>query len=565
MTYFTTGDDESGNLRLWQNDGLRSAMVMRSDSPVEPVSQIGSLVSVAGEWLAGVSYDHIWAITPAGGQLAVSVGRGLQGIGNPVATGGTLYFSAYDPAVGYQVFRLRADGAGGYTLEQMTSLADSDGQSNYGAERILVLDEGRLLFSVMANPPDGSGLPQYDAVYVLDGRGASGVLRSIVMPSTVDFAQVDQIGVAHNGDTEYVIVTRRDTSSTVVFYAADAAGLDAGDISATAVATVDSFFATEGVTVGNRFAVLSYDNTTEELVLDVSDGTPAGTMQVGAATLNGQSLFHLTAAGDTLYFAGYNPGNGVSTLWRLDAVSTEPVPVLTFGDISDFAVVGGQLLVIAAPLGSSDYALYRIAAPGDSAELVPVNPGNTFSDPRELVGLGNTAYFAAGSSRLPLPDGAPSVQLWALGPAPPAVPATLDSLDVIVAGDVVTDTAPELTAAALNVAGVVAAGFAGAVEVELRDSHGSLVYSTTGNFANGTYHLQLPTIVTAGATTESFTLTVNSGDQSVQRTIAVHPASQFAPHHRNASEEHQLAVYAFAASRRRSRRSSSRITQARSA
>jgi hypothetical protein len=529
FTYFVTGDDESGGSQFWQNDGLRSTIVMRGDSPGEPVSQIGTLVNVDGAWLAGVAYDHIWAMTPAGGRLAVSADQGLQDIRNPVATGSALYFSAYEPAVGYQVFRLQATGTGSYTLDQMTSLADSNGQSFYGPDRLVVLDEGRLSFSVFTNPPDGSGLPPNDAVYVLDGRGATGVLRRVVMPATVDFAQVDQIGVARDGTTEYVIVTRRDASNTVALYAADAAGLDTGDITATAVNSVNDYYAPEGVAVGDRFAFTTYDISTGQQSLFVTNGTTGGTAQVGAATLNGQSIFHLTAAGDQLYFSGYDPTSGVSTLWRLDANSTEPVPVLTASDISDFVSIGGGLLIVAAPLGSSDHALYRIATPGDSAQLVPVNPNNAPSDLRQLTALGNTAYFAASSSHLPLSDGSPSMQLWSLGPAPPAVPSTLNSLDLLVAGDIVTGNAPDLTAAALNVAGVVAANFAGAVEVELRDSHGSLVYSTTGNFAGGTYHLQLPILAAAGPSTENFTLTVNSGGQSVQRTIAVHPASQFAP------------------------------------
>jgi hypothetical protein len=527
LTYFVTGDDDSGNARLWQNDGINSTTVTRTDLPAEPLTGVGRLLDVGGRWLAGVAYDHIWAVTPEGGQLAVSLDAGLMDIQHPIVTGGAMYFTAYDLTFGYQVFRLRADGSGGYTLERMTSLADSNGQSFNPIQRLLVLDDGRVLFSVAVDPPANSGLPSADAVFVLSGQGASPVLNRVELPVTSNYARINQIGVTHDGDAERLFIARRDTPETLVLYSADSAGLDAGDITATLVASTDDYFGAESVTVGDRFAIIGYNSITELPVLHVSDGT--GIFTVGPTTLDGQLIFHLTAAGNTLYFAAFDYAQGLTRLWRLDANATEAVEVLETNDISDFAFVGGQLLIIATLPGSSNYGLYRIASVGDLAELVPVQSSNSFANPRVLAGLDNTAYFAAQSNQLPLPDGELSVQLWALGPAPPAVPNTVSSLGLMVAGDVVTGTAPGLTVTALNAINTVVANVADAVQVELRDNLGTLVYATTGNFANGIYQLQLAPLVAAGATNKTFALTISSGSQTVQRTIIAHPAARFHP------------------------------------
>jgi ELWxxDGT repeat protein len=148
-----------------------------------------------------------------------------------------------------------------------------------------------------------------------------------------------------------------------------------------------------GVTVGGRMFFVADDNlsgTGPELW--VTDGTQAGTRlveDVRPGPLGGTSL--LVAYGDRLYFRGTESNAPASDgLWSSDGTAAGTRRVGTLGTVTSITPVGTKLFV-----GTSSQGLWVLDAPGAEPREVFSHAGGRFTSPQAPADVNGVLFFGA--------------------------------------------------------------------------------------------------------------------------------------------------------------------------
>jgi ELWxxDGT repeat protein len=310
------------------------------------------------------------------------------------AAGGTVFFTAYDPAHGRELWK--SDGTPGGTA--LVKDIDSGSAGSYPADLTNV--NGTLYF--VAN--DGSS--GYE-LWKSDGTAAGTVLVKDINPGayssypsglanmngTLYFAADD----GTHGNELWTSNGTADGTSLVDDINPGAQGSRPSNL--TPVGSTLFFSANDG-TDGTE---LWKSNSTDGTVL-VKDIDPGGYSYGGYNYAFGSNPTDLTDVGGTLFFVANDGTNGYE-LWKSDgsADGTVLVKDIRPGGFGAFAYYGeGQLtnmdgtLFFVANDGTYGNELWKSDGTTGGTVLVDdINPGSTGSSPSDLTVVGHTLYFAA--------------------------------------------------------------------------------------------------------------------------------------------------------------------------
>ena len=384
--YFVATDGASG-YELWRSDGTAGGTRMVKDIGFGAASaQVSQLINVGGTLFFTASTAatsiELWTSdgTEAGTRLVkdINPGAATSSMASLTAVGTTLFFTANDGTAGRELWR--SDGTAGGTV-LVKDLSPGAGSSSPDA---LAAAGGTLLF--VAN--DGSS----PRLYRSDGTAGG----------TVALKQFTG-GAAGSSPTSLT-----DVNGTLFFSADDGVrGRELWKTDGTTTAMV------KDIAAGAASSYPSYlTNVNGRLFfwaggrLWTSDGTPAGTVEVGAGPA---AMSDPVAVGATLYFRGQDSRGW--ELWKSDgtAAGTGLVRDIVAGADGigpQHLVSAGGKLFFAADDGAHGWELWT--SDGTEAGTVIVKdifPGAGSSGPFELTAVGQALFFRA-------TDGVSGYELW---------------------------------------------------------------------------------------------------------------------------------------------------------
>jgi ELWxxDGT repeat protein len=379
-----------------------SARSVRLDSPTgEPLLRYGELVAydargrdlparfeLQGNQLEIVVDDHDATYPMVIDPTIVSLVKdiNLRGVGsgpqNLVSCGGVLFFMAYEPATGYELWK--SDGTAAGTVLVKDIIPGSGSGLAYNLTAV-----GSTLFFQAYEPTTGYEL------WKSDGTAAGTVLVKDINPGS-------------GASNPYNLTA---VGSTLFFNAYEpTAGTELWKSDGTAAGTVlvkdinpgsDSGGAFYLTAVGSTLYFIAYEPA-RGYELWKSDGTAAGTALVKDINPGSGSSYpqYLTAVGSTLLFNAYEPTTG-QELWKSDGTAAGTVLVKDFipGSGSGgayYLTAAGSTLFFQAYEQTTGYELWKSDGTAAGTVLVKdIIPGSGSGYPQYLTAVGSTLFFQA--------------------------------------------------------------------------------------------------------------------------------------------------------------------------
>ena len=389
-------DDGTHGQELWASDGTEHGTVLLQDAM--PGATGGSAHSLT-EW-AGAAYytgrdpaagKELWRTdgTPQGTMRVADINPGAEG-SNPLtltAAGGRLFFYASDPQHGYELWATDGTAAGTALVRDIRPGTDGSWAFYLPMQEI----NGRLLFFAI----DGNG----GEVWTSDGSEPGTVQVSTMSPDAsltwyrpylqrigdqFYFMAVDAAGDvdiwATNGlpgGTRRVVDPRTQTSA---FYHEPLSGNLADSEAWKGFGGRLFFAADDGITGNNPW---------------ITDGSPAGTLQLGDAIPADTSPFNVGPLVDLgTGRALFAPG----TLWETDGTQAGTAPLFAAGGpevwqpmqrLGDAVFFSGSTPATGSELWKTD------GTAAGTALITDLRPGNASSAPGQLTATKDTLFFTA--------------------------------------------------------------------------------------------------------------------------------------------------------------------------
>lgn len=323
-------DSNGGGTAIWKNNGTPETTVLvkafPSGSPGSS-SVISQLTAVGGNKLYfTINGQELWisnGMPDSSGNMVNNVRLfsnpnstvNINSISHLTAVGNTLYFAAYDPITGIELWK--SDGTvQGTQIIKDTRPGSQGGLSYQNDEGQGYVALGNTLYFFANDGVNGFELWRSD-----------GTAQGTQMVKNIDGTSGDSIGTL-----PYLTVV----GNTLYFSATDSRGTKLWKSDGTAVGTVivtdspQAGFDPRLITaVGNTVYFRGYSPTSGS-ELWKSDGTAAGTILVKDIAPGGanSNLLRFTAAGNTLYFLN-SPGTTGIELWKSNGTDTGTVLVKT--------------------------------------------------------------------------------------------------------------------------------------------------------------------------------------------------------------------------------------------
>ena len=393
-TLFFTADDGVDGVELWKSDGTAAGTVLVRDiRPGAAGSYPDGLTNVNGT-LYFTAYNEatggeLWKSdgTAAGTVVVRDIRPGAAGSAptNLVNVGGVVYFTADDNAAGHELWRSNGTAAGTALVLDIRPGTAGSSPSN------LTALNGQLFFT--AN----------------DGTSGAELWRS--NGTATGTARVRDIYAGASGSSPANLT---DVNGTLFFAASNgASGIELFKSDGTEAGTVlvkDLFPGSDGLFGANSSlprtltavnGQLYFEAGARESGLWRSDGTEAGTTEVGDNQVVGNRLLVHGAGGGTVLFAG--GGTDGAELWRSDGTAGGTTQVRNIhptasSNPTELVSVGGTAFFIAED-GTTGACLWKTDGTGSGTVLVrDIDPRTAGADPTRLLAAnaaGGGVYFVA--------------------------------------------------------------------------------------------------------------------------------------------------------------------------
>ena len=348
----------------------------------------------------------------------------------PVAVGGELFFAAYDPTHGTQLWESNGtaagtvrisdgnDGAGGIQPTDLTAVGNTlyFSANDGSAGQQLWESDGTVSGTAMVTDSN-DGVPGF-GLYPSDLTNVNGTLYFAgydlndgyqVFESNGTAAGTTMVAALNGGHSAYVS-NLAAVGSTLYFQAYDAThGYQLWATSGTSGTTTmltnindasGGSYPAELTAVGSAL-YFDADDGVHGYQLWSSNGTASGTVRLsdGNDTAGGLSPADLTAVGSTLYFSADDGVHGYQ-LWSSNGTASGTA-MLTGGNVAagglepaDLTAVGGTLYFTADD-GVHGYQLWSSNGTAAGTAMVAEINGTAGSSPANLMAMNGALYFTA--------------------------------------------------------------------------------------------------------------------------------------------------------------------------
>jgi len=444
-------DDGIRGQELWRTDGTIAGTVLVKDIAPGPASSTITSLTLANGVLYflandGTNGQELWRSdgTAAGTRIVADINTGAgDGVAAqtyhyiPLPTlNGILYFAGTDATGNSALWRSDGTAAGTYKVSDDTS--GVDGTS-------IVATSSRIFYSAADASgglelwtSDGTTAGTHRVADINPGSHGSDPQNLAVTSAGVFFTADDgghgrQLWFAEGGGSGVHLVSDLGAGasgavfsemtafgSDVIFNATIIAGPNLGNNVVRASANSAEVLATNlqsigFVSYGGRL-LFSAAASNSIFPLWVTDGTAAGTKQLGAGTglvtttlLGAPGNIGSLTSSDGVYFFGYtgSPGFGVN-LWRTDGTDAGTVQYATlpmYFVASDMAQFQGKIFLAAGRFsGASGEELWESdGTRSGTTQFADLNPGTADSSPNSFSVIGGRLYFQATTQAGPNP------------------------------------------------------------------------------------------------------------------------------------------------------------------
>jgi ELWxxDGT repeat protein len=397
--FFFANDGSHGN-ELWKSDGTAAGTGLVLDinpgSDGSNTAYSPQLVNVNGvvyySASDGVHGSELWRSdgTAAGTRLLKDINPGPSGTSDSLISGltninGTLFFSAYDPVDGQELWKSDGTPAGTKLVK------DINPGSAFASPAHLTAVGGTLYLT--AN--DGS---HGQELWKSDGTPAGTVMVSDINPGNGGSTPGSLTAV---GTTLYF--TANDGTTGLELWKSDANGTTlVKDLRSGPLGSSPS-----DLTAVGGMLYFTADDGNGQALWQCNAGNVAR-MPAGGTGPTIPLPSNLTAAGNTLFFTTYDNTTG-QELWKSDATGLSPVKVITPASsplyASNWTAVGATLFFTRTnPAGGGE--LWKSDGTANGTLLVKgFNPGPKGLPPAGLTSVNGTLFFRAD-------DGIHGVELW---------------------------------------------------------------------------------------------------------------------------------------------------------
>ncbi|HWE97180.1 MAG TPA: ELWxxDGT repeat protein, partial [Tepidisphaeraceae bacterium] len=445
--YFTANDGVHGT-ELWKTDGTAAGTALVKDiNPGAASSSPASLTSYNGLlYFAGNDGVHGTELWQSDGTTAgtvmladVNAGAASSSPGNLLVAGGTLYLTADDGTHGFELWKSDGTAAGTILVKDVNPvLSATGGDGGSSAPTLLTSVNGRLFFSANDGThgaelwaSDGTAAGTRMVADIDPGAAGSSIASPMAFGSQLVFIANDGTHGAElwasdgtaAGTTLLQDIYFGSTSSSPTGFANIAGKLI---FAATSASTGNELWTTDGTSTGtyqvkNLTGIINGINPGafvplgDRLVFQssgglwASDGTVAGTVQIGAGGIDGSpnGLTYAIVDGELYFASGHN-------LWKTDGTAAGTILVHTTDTnqtntnfIDDFSSANGRLYF----QGYSNTAGSELwTSDGTTAGTYMVDdltPGTLSSTMRGIFGIGGVIFFGANGA-LYKTDGTPA-------------------------------------------------------------------------------------------------------------------------------------------------------------
>jgi ELWxxDGT repeat protein len=397
--YFTAENFTEGT-ELWETDGTTAGTKLTSDintntyssNPTSFISVGTTLYFIANNDVSGY---ELWKADAAGnvsivelaaGNGGINPGSGSANISNLTNVNGTLYFQAYNPTDGYELWKIDTSG----TLSQISLYAGKNGlyvEAGSSSPNNLINVGGTLYFTASGYDGVNSSTLTGNELWRIDPTTGNPVVITIAAGSgSSSPSNLTSIGgiLYFQASTpatgrELWKVNPDDNLPVLV------SDLYAGGNSSNPTAVVSAggniyFVANNGLNGNELFRITG--NTAPEL-LDI---------RTNPAIAASSSPTGLIDVGGILYFLADNGTNG-QELWKANSTGA-PIPLeirtgASGANVNYLTNVGGTLYFSASD-DNNGYELWKIGTDGNPARI---DIGTGGSSPDNLTNVNGTLYF----------------------------------------------------------------------------------------------------------------------------------------------------------------------------
>lgn len=402
--FFSWYQAESGR-ELWVSDGTAEGTHLLVDlNPGADSSNASPLLAWHGQLYFsaddGNTGTELWVYEAASGEVSLVDNINTSGGSSPgalVPVSGVIYFPAYEPASGRELFRLDED-----MVTRVLDLNPGAASSSPGLVGAISTPAGdRLLFSAR-------GADQVWGLYTSDGT-EPGTMRILISEP----AQASTLSGITSNDTASGIDQYQSSSfyqgSYYFAHYTSENGLELWRTDGSAAGTKLLKDIWPGPKDGYPFnfgkcgirLCFSADDGDHGSELWSTDGSPESTAMV--ADLNddapGSSPSGFTAAGSLVYFLADDGTNGTS-LWRTDGTGAGTIPLLSSmpfytGPSETFIPAGSRIYFTTMDDAHGEELWYSGGTPGTTRMLKDIYPGAASSSPWLMTARGNDLFFTA--------------------------------------------------------------------------------------------------------------------------------------------------------------------------
>jgi ELWxxDGT repeat protein len=387
--YFTA-DNYTEGVELWETDGTAAGTKLTQDintstygsSPTNFISVGSTLYFIANNQVSGSELwkadagGNVSIVELAAGNGGINPGDGSANITNLTNINGTLYFQAYNPTNGSELWKIDTSG----TLSQISLYAGA----NSSSPDDLINIGGTLYFTasgydgVNSNTNTGNELWRIDpttgnptVISIVSGSGASNPSNLTNIGGILYFQ-------AYTAATGYEL-WKVDPANNLPVLVSD---LYAGGNSSSPTSIIGAggsvYFVAENGTSGREIFRVTGNAAPE--ILDIRTGT------------TGSNPTNLIDVGGILYFLADNGTNG-RELWKANPTGAPVQLEINSGsgssNINYLTNVGGKLYFQAYD-PTNGYDLWKIGSDGNPARI---DLGTGGSNPTNLTNVNGTLYF----------------------------------------------------------------------------------------------------------------------------------------------------------------------------